>query len=110
MAYDATYLTLVNDVGGKVGRKWWDYQSVDALATIYAIGYVSNAAKIGMAKGDIVTVTRWTTAVPTTNAEKRTAAGVANIVVGVTMHVVMGVSTAGAADLSDGQAIAVTNT
>lgn len=110
MAYEPTHLTLDREVGGKVGRKWWNYNSVDSLATIYAIGYISDARTIGMAKGDIVTVTRWTSAVPTTNAEKTTAAGVANIVVGVTLHVVMGVSTAGAADLSDGQAIAVTNT
>ena len=115
MAYATANLVLINNIGGKTGQKWWLYDTVDALATIYAAGYISDAAAPatspkGMEKGDIVFVRRWTTAVPAANSEKLTAAGTANILVSQTIHNVLGISTAGAADLTDGLAITITNT
>lgn len=115
MAYISKDLTCVLRHGGSVGMNVWLYDSVDAIATIYAIGYISDAGQPavgakGMEKGDIVIVRRWTTAIPAATSEKRTAAGTANILVATTLHMVLGISTAGAADLTDGLAITITNT
>lgn len=115
MAYIAKDLHCVATGGGVVGLSVWVYDTVDAVATVYAAGYISDAGASvlggrGMEKGDIVIVRRWTTAIPTTTAEKLTAAAVANVLVGVTIHNVIGISTAGAADLTDGLAITITNT
>ena len=115
MAYLSKDLHCLIRGGGGVGINFWVYDTVDAIATVYAIGYISDAATPaagakGMEKGDIVFVRRWTTAVPSATSEKLTAAATANVLVGVTIHNVIGISTAGAADLTDGTAIAVTNT
>ncbi len=110
MAYTRDTLTMFKSVGGEIGMKWWVYDTVDAVATVYAAGYISDAKVRGMEKGDIVIVRRWTTAIPATTDQKLTAAGTACVLAGVTQHVCLGMSTAGAADLTDGEAIAVTNT
>lgn len=115
MAYISKDLTCILRAGGSVGFNVWLYDSVDPIATIYAIGYISDAAQPaanprGLEKGDLVIVRRWTTAIPAATPEKLTAAAVANILVGGTLHWVLGISTAGAADLTDGTAIVVTNT
>ena len=109
MAYISKDLTCILRAGGTVGFNMWLYDTVDA------IGYISDAAQPaanprGIEKGDIIIVRRWTTAIPATQAEKLTAAATANVLVGVTLHNVLGISTAGAADLTDGTAVAVTNT
>lgn len=116
MAYVSKDLTNILRFGGSVGGNIWLYDTVDALATIYAIGYISDAAQPaagakGMEKGDIVIVRRWTTAIPAATSEKRTAAATANVLVSTTLHNVIGISaTTGAADLTDGLAITITNT
>jgi len=111
MAYTPATLHLMQNYGGPVGMKEWLYDTVDALATIYAINYISDAKDRRMEKGDRVLVRRWTTAVPATNAEKLTAAATANVLVSMTIHIVLGINaTTGAADLTDGLAITATNT
>jgi len=111
MAYTTNNLRQVADLGGVVGGAIFAYDTVDALATIYAIGYISDAKAKGMVKGDIVVVRRWTTTVPVASSELETAAATANVLVSVTLHAVIGVSaTTGAADLTDGLAITITNT
>jgi hypothetical protein len=110
MAYVSADLRKVLDLGGEVGGSIFVLDTPDAVATVYAAGYITDAWAKGMRKGDIVIHRRWTTSVPTTDAVVLTAAGVANIFLGMTLMVVMGISTAGAADLSDGTAVAVTNT
>ena len=98
------------DLGGDVGGAIYAYDTVDALASIYAAGYIDDAKAKGMRKGDIVIVRRWTTAIPVADSEVLTAAAVANVLVSTTLHNVIGMSTAGAADLTDGLAITITNT
>lgn len=110
MAYVSAQLRKGNDMGGDVGGAVYYYDTVDALATIYAIGYISDALAKGMRKGDLVHVRRWTTAIPVLDSEVLTAAAVANILVSYTLHTVIGMSTAGAADLTDGLAVTITNT
>lgn len=112
MAYDTKHLRRVLDLGGVVGGSWFVYDTVDALATIYASGYISDALEKGMQKGDVVIVRRWTTTVPAASSELKTAAAVANILVSQTLHNVIGIATTGdgTADLTDGLAITITNT
>lgn len=110
MGYDTTHLRVLSEAPGPVPYKEWIYDTVDALATIYAAGYISDATKKGMQKGDIVKVRRWTTSIPAARSELITAAAVANVLVSCTLHMVLGISTAGAADLTDGLAITITNT
>lgn len=110
MAYNTNHLRVKSTVPGPVPMKEWVYDTVDALADIYAAGYISDALKKGMLKGDLVIVRRWTTAVPAATSELKTAAAVANVLVSMTLHWVIGISAAGAADLTDGLAITATNT
>ena len=110
MAYVAAQLRKVLDFGGDVGGGLWVYDTPDAVATVYAAGYITDAWAKGMRKGDVVIHRRWTTTIPVADSEVLTAAGVANILLGGTIMYVMGISTAGAADLADGTAISVTNT
>ena len=93
----------------------WLLDTVDTIATVNTAGFISDAAAPaagakGMQKGDRVLVRIWTTAIPATNAEKLTAAAVANVLTAVHECWVIGISTAGAADLTDGLAITATNT
>jgi hypothetical protein len=71
----------------------WSYSSTDAVATVRAANYVTNARQLGMRVGDIVIVTVTSSGVPTA----------------VSLCVVMAVAAAGA-DLADGTSISVTNT
>lgn len=107
MAYSDSRLTLVADY--KV-MKVWLLDTVDAVATLDTAGYISDAGDLGMSKGDKVMVRRWTSTIPAATSELKTAAGVANILVDAATMIVMGLSTAGAADLADETAITVTNT
>lgn len=89
MAYNQNNLALkVQGRGTSSG--WWEYRSADPIATVRAAGYISNASDMGMRVRDIVLVTD--TNVPT-----------------IQWCIVIAI-TAGAADLSDGSAIAETNT
>jgi len=109
MAYTPASLGMLSQSAGPLGMSVWYYDTVDTNATVYAIGYISDALKRGMQKGDVVYVRIWTTAVPTTSAEMRTAAATANILTAQYIHLVLGISTAGAADLTNGLAITITN-
>lgn len=110
MAYNRNNLTLAWQASGPIGAKQWIYDTVDTIATVNTAGYISDAGTLGMEKGDLVTVRIWTTAVPTETSEKLTAAATANVLTAVHMCWVIGLSTAGAADLTDGLAITATNT
>lgn len=110
MAYDSTQLRKLHDVGGDVGGAVWWYDTPDANATVYAAGYISDALTKGMRKGDIVHVRRWTTTIPVADSEVKTAAGTANILLEYAVMPVIGISTAGAADLANGTLITMTNT
>ena len=107
MAYSDSRLTCLADY--KV-MKVWLLDTVDAVATLDTAGYISDAATLGMSKGDEVKVRVWTTAIPAATSELKTAAGVANVLADAATMVVMGLSAAGAADLADETAITVTNT
>lgn len=109
MTYTPGTLGMVSQTAGPLGMKTWVYDTVDTNSTVYAINYISDALERGMQKGDIVYVRIWTTAVPTTSAEMITAAGTANILTATYIHLVLGISTAGAADLTNGLAITITN-
>lgn len=70
----------------------WSYQSADADTVVRGAGYFSNAKDLGMKVGDLVYVTN--------TASQLT-----------TSHVVLSISSAGAADLGDGTVIgSATNT
>jgi hypothetical protein len=69
----------------------WLYSSADAIATVNTSGYFSNGAALGMKVGDTVIVRD--TATPTTS-----------------LCTVVDVTAGGQADVSDGTAIAQTDT
>ena len=96
MAYDSTQLRKVLDFGGDVGGALWVYDTPDAVATVYAVGYITDALTKGMRKGDVVIHRRWTTSIPAADSEVKSAAGVANILLAGTIMYVMGISAAGA--------------
>jgi len=108
--YNSDYLTLVMNVGGKVGSKIWQYDTADGNSTVYAAGYISDAKARRMEKGDIVIVRIWDTTVPVANSEKLTPDGTANDLQAIYIHWVIGINaTTGAADLTNGLAITATN-
>jgi hypothetical protein len=92
-----------------LGMRFWALDTVDIVTDVDAAGFISDAKERGMYKGDFVFVRVWTTAIPTETSEMLTAAGVANVIADYAMMVVMGISTAGAADLSNETAITITN-
>ncbi len=110
MAYVSAQLRKIADFGGDVGGAFWAYDTADANATVYAAGYITDAWTKGMRKGDVVHVRRWTTTIPVADSEKLTAAGTANILLEYAVMPVIGISTAGAADLANGTLITMTNT
>ena len=71
---------------------WWSYDSADAATVVRVTGYVTDAASLGMSVGDLVF------------QSDSGAAAVAHI------YTVVSVVVGGAADLSDGVAIVVTDT
>ena len=106
-------LRKVLDLGGQVGGSLWVLDGVDAVASVDTISYITdgNAAGYNFRKGDILIYRRWTTTIPTADSEIITAAGTANIMLGVQLYTVIGVAaTTGLPDLTDGTAISVTNT
>lgn len=72
MAYDSDYLQLVKSYTGPVGRNEWLYDTLDAVGTVDGADYFSDAALKGMEVGDLIYCRVWTTAIPATQAAKRT--------------------------------------
>lgn len=111
MPYVSKNLSRIFDgAGGPVGFGMWVYDTTDVTGDIDTAGYISDALTKGMEKGDLVLVRIWTTSIPTTNAQKITAPATASVLSAIGWYTVMGISTAGAADLSTTSALSVTNT
>lgn len=108
MAYNSKYLAKLVE-GGVLRGAIWKYDTDDAAATVDTSGYISDALARGMAKGDLVWRTTWS-ALPTTNAAMLTPAATAPTISTAGWHVVMGITSGGAADLADTTALTVTNT
>jgi hypothetical protein len=109
MAYNSAALTLAYQVAGPIGKKHFIYDTVDVTTDVDTAGYFSNGKEVGMEKGDTIEVRIWTTAIPAATSEKQTAANVANILTAMGTMVVLGISTAGAADVTNVTAWTVTN-
>jgi hypothetical protein len=109
MSYNSANLGMVARGHGPFGMTIWVYDTVDVTTDVDAAGYISDGLERGMQKGDLVYVRIWTTAVPVATSEMQTAAGTANILTAMGTHVVLGISTAGAADLTNVTALTVTN-
>jgi hypothetical protein len=91
MAYSNTGLRLITQGVGGGGRQWY-YESADPIATVNTAGYFADGYRFGMRVGDTVTVRD--TATPTTSLCTVMSANPVTFV----------------ADVSDGTAIAQTNT
>jgi hypothetical protein len=109
MAYNSAALTCMAQAAGPVGMKIWVYDTVDAHATVDAADYITDAKERGMEKGDLVYVRVWTTAIPAATSEKQTAAGTANILSTMGTHIVLGISTAGAGNLTNVTVLTMTD-
>lgn len=113
MAYDNTdnqYCRCVLDFGGQIGGKLWVLDTVDAETAVDAAGYISDGAALRFRKGDIVINRRWTTTLPVADSELKTAGNVANILISVFIHFVIGINaTTLVPDLTNGLAITATN-
>lgn len=70
MAYNSDYLALAVPRVGILGKSIWFYDTADATGTVDGTGYFSDGAARGMCVGDLVYVTIWTTAPPTSTSEK----------------------------------------
>jgi hypothetical protein len=93
MAYATTNPpALISQLVGKAGGKQWVYDSTDAATVVRAAGYIENADALGMSVGDIV------------DQIDSTGATVAH------RYVVNSVTAGGAADLTDGTAVTLTDT
>jgi hypothetical protein len=77
---------------GSNSPSWWSYDSADAATVVRVTGYITDGYDLGMKVGDIVI------------QSDAAGATVAHI------YVVVSVAAGGAADLSDGTAIVVTDT
>lgn len=100
MAYVASNLALVNNGLSGTRYNMWLLDTVDAIATVNTAGYISDGTRRGMNKGDLVTVRQWDVIGTGTIA----AVNYCNVLAIGTTPNGLGV------DLSDGQAIAITNT
>jgi len=109
MSYNSANLTCFAQAAGPVGMKLWVYDTTDAHATVDAIGYIDDAKARGMEKGDLVYVRVWSSAIPTTTALKQTAKASATVLSTMGTHIVDGISTAGAADLTDVTVLTMTD-
>lgn len=83
---------LISQLVGKAGGKMWVYDSTDAATVVRVAGYITNASDLGMAVGDIV------------DQIDSAGATVAH------RYVVNSVTAGGAADLTDGTAVTLTDT
>jgi hypothetical protein len=91
MAYETSNppRLMVQSLGG--GPAWWSYNDADAATAVRVSGYITDGDALGMNVGDIVI------------QSDSAGATVAHI------YTVVSVAAGGAADLSDGVAIVVTD-
>ncbi len=82
---------LHHETPGGSGYRHFVYRNTDAVATVRAAGYVTNAKRLGMRSGDRVTYVK---------TDDNT----------VQEMTVLSIAANGSADLSDGTAISSTNT
>jgi hypothetical protein len=93
MAYATTNPpALISQLVGKAGGSMWIYDSADAATAVRVTGYITNGSDLGMSVGDIV------------DQIDSAGATVAH------RYVVVSVAAGGAADLSDGTALTITDT
>lgn len=109
MAYSVTNPPIILDHGGQYGGARWKYDTTDTAATVDTAGYITNAQKLGMKKGDKVDRTTWS-ALPTAQSDLETPAATSPTITTVGTHIVLGISADGSADLADATAATVTNT
>lgn len=83
---------LVSQAVGMAGGKMWLYDSADAATAVRVAGYITNADDLGISVGDII------------DQIDSTGATVAH------RYVVNSVTAGGAADLTDGTALSLTDT
>ena len=92
MAYStATPPAMMVPAPNTTAPSWWSYWSTDAATVVRVTGYITNGDDLGMKVGDIV-------------IQSSSDATVFHI------YGVESVTSGGAADLSDGQAISATDT
>jgi hypothetical protein len=91
MAYSTSNPPACTESQPIAGRRHWNYESTDAIATVRAANYISNAKDLGMKALDTVTV------FDTTNSL-------------ITDTYVLSIAAGGGADLADGTTRATTNT
>lgn len=109
MAYSTSNPPIMIQRGGQYGGALWKYDTTDATGTVDTSAYISNALALGMKKGDLVLRTTWS-ALPTAESDLSTPAATAPTISSMGWHVVLGITAAGAADLTDTTALTVTNT
>lgn len=109
MAYTSATLRIALEVPGVYGFKLWLFDTTDVTADVDTSAYISDAVKKGMNKGDLILRRTWTS-LPTRATGMQTAAGSAPVLASGGFHWVLGITSAGAADVTDVTALAVTNT
>lgn len=99
MAYTPSELRLLVPTmdNGNGTPQIWSLQGDDAVTTVRGANFITDAAKRGMKKGDLVMYTLWSSI-----STKATVSG-------FHQFVVLTVGSSGA-DLTDGSAITITNT
>ena len=107
MAYTPATLHCILQRTGPVGVSLWVYDTTDATGTVDGAAYFTNvgagaANPKGMEVGDMVLVRIWTTAVPTTTTAKNAAPPA-----DAAWHIVIAMSSAGAATVATETAISV---
>lgn len=109
MAYSTSNPPICIARGGQYGGALWKYDTTDATGTVDTAGYITNADKLGMKKGDLVLRTTWS-ALPDEETDLVTGAATAPTISSMGWHVVLGVTAGGSCDLTDTTALTVTNT
>ena len=108
MAYTPDTLQCIFNRTGEVGVSLWLYDTTDATGTVDGAAYFTNVGQgaanpRGMEVGDMMLVRIWTTAVPTGSTTAKNAAVVAD----AAWHIVITMSSAGAATVATETAIVV---
>lgn len=108
MAYATTNPPIQIVRGGQYGGALWKYDSADATTAVDAAGYITNADKLGIKKGDLILRTTWS-ALPTAESDLVTGAATAPTITSMGWHIVLGVTAGGSCDLCDTLALTATN-